>query len=132
MSRLAVFVITAALLILAPQALAKHITGAKVCGASDCRDVQARGLLVALPDLGDPTDPPRSPAGGWYRTTMTVSRLDGFEARPPAAAPDPAPGGDFPWAWVAAVVSFGAAAAAYAMRRRRGGRFGHPGTAAAD
>ena len=187
MSRIAVFVITAALLILAPQAFAKQITGAKVCGASDCRDIEARGLLVALPDSGDFTDPPPSPAGGWYRTTMTidaeghherfavdafprenlvrvrddstgsyrwlemtsdaarayrkitfglqprpVSRLPGFEARPPAAAPDPAPGGDFPWAWVAAVVSFGAAAAAYAMRRRRGGRFGHPGTAAAD
>ena len=73
MSRLAVFVITAALLILAPQALAKHITGAKVCGASDCRDVQARGLLVALPDSGDPTNPPRSPAGGWYRTTITIN-----------------------------------------------------------
>jgi hypothetical protein len=187
MSRIAVLAITAALLILAPQALAKEITGAKVCGASDCRDVEAPGLLLALPDTGDPTDPPRNPGGGWYRTTVTmdaeghresfavdafprqnlvrvrddttatyrwlpmtsdaarayrkitfgldprpISRLTGFEARPPAAAPDPAPGGGFPWAWVAAAVSFGAAAAAFAMRRHRGGRFGHPGAATAD
>ena len=189
MSRTAVcaITVTAALLILAPPALAKQITSAKVCGASDCRDVEAHGLLVALPDSGDPTDPPRSPAGGWYRTTMTIeaegdherfavdafprenlvrvlddasgsyrwlemtsdaarayrkvtfgleplpiSRLNGFQARPPAAASVPAPRGGFPWAWAAAVVSFGAAAAAYAMRRRRRGRFGHPGAAAAD
>jgi hypothetical protein len=187
MSRIAVFVITVALLILAPGASAKQVTGAKVCGASDCRDVEARGLLFALPDTGDPTDPPRNPAGGWYRTTITmdaegnhesfsvdafpgenlvrvrddstgsyswlpmtsdaarayrkvtfgldprpISRLNDFEARPPAATPQPAPEGGFPWAWVAAVVAFGAAAAAFAVRRRRGGRFGHPGTAAAE
>jgi hypothetical protein len=72
MSRIVVVALTA-LLILAPGALAKQITGAKVCGASDCRDVQARGLLFALPDTGDPTNPPPSPAGGWYRTAITIN-----------------------------------------------------------
>jgi hypothetical protein len=163
-------------LTLVAPAEAKRISGARVCGVSDCREIKNDTLLAALPDSGSPTDPPKHPSGGWYRTTITVEGEDGHEhdtfavaafpraryvrtlesgqpvswmpmtadaahaywkvtsglaprplsslpgfrpGRGPAVA-DPAPTGDpFPWAWVAAVVSFGAAGAAFLYTQRR-------------
>jgi hypothetical protein len=61
-----------ACLVAATPAEAKKITAARVCGASECRETTAHGLLMALPDSGDPTDPPKHPVGGWYRTTITI------------------------------------------------------------
>lgn len=87
MSRIALLAITAALLILAPQAAAKAITNAKVCGAGECRDVKDRTLLFAMPDSGDPTQPPRNPSGGWYRTTFEIDAEGHHERFTVAAIP---------------------------------------------
>jgi hypothetical protein len=65
-------VATLACLAVAVPASAKQITAARVCGASDCREITDHAVLVALPDTGAPTDPPSHPAGGWYRTTITI------------------------------------------------------------
>jgi hypothetical protein len=192
MPRLALIAATAtvACLTLVAPATAKKVTSARVCGVSDCRDVDDGGLLAALPQGGDPTDPPSHPSGGWYRATMTIdaeghhetfsvaafpreslvrwrdgansgyvwtamtadsaraynkitfgldplplSRLPGFHPGPAApATADPVPVDDgFPWAWALAVVSFGAAGAAFLYRRlRRRGGFGRPGAPATE
>jgi hypothetical protein len=87
MSRIAAFAITAALLILAPQAAAKAITNATVCGASECRDVEDRALLFTMPDTGDPTEPPRNPSGGWYRTQFEIDAEGHHETFKVAAVP---------------------------------------------
>jgi hypothetical protein len=55
---------------LAATAAAKEVVAAKVCGASDCRDVKNRDALTALAEGGPPTDPPA--AAPYYRVTLTV------------------------------------------------------------
>ena len=66
-----------ALLVLAVAgpASAKEVVRAKVCGATDCREVTDRDQLLALAEGGPPTDPPEK-ASGWYRAELTV-RGDG-------------------------------------------------------
>jgi hypothetical protein len=62
-------------LVAAGPATAKEAVKAKVCGASDCREVRDREQLLALMEGGAPTDPPDQPAG-WFRAEVTV-RGDG-------------------------------------------------------
>jgi hypothetical protein len=57
-------------LILAAQATAKEVVAAKVCGASDCREVRDERALMAMTEGGPPTDPPK--ASGFYRADLTV------------------------------------------------------------
>jgi hypothetical protein len=66
-----------ALLVLAAAgpATAKEVVRAKVCGASDCREVTDRDQLLALAEGGPPTAPPDAPSP-WYRAEITV-RGDG-------------------------------------------------------
>jgi hypothetical protein len=59
---------------LAATAAAKEVVAAKVCGASDCRQVKDRDAMLALAEGGTPTDPPA--AAPHYRVTLTV-RGDG-------------------------------------------------------
>jgi hypothetical protein len=59
----------------AAQAAAKELVSAKVCGASDCREVEDRSLLAALADGGPPTPPPAK-ASAWFRVDLTM-RGDG-------------------------------------------------------
>jgi hypothetical protein len=58
-------------LILATEAMAKEIVAAKVCGASDCREVRDERSLLALHEGGPPTDPPEK-ASPFYRAELTV------------------------------------------------------------
>jgi hypothetical protein len=55
---------------LAATAAAKEVVAAKVCGASDCRDVKDRDALAGLAEGGMPTDPPA--AAPYYRMTLTI------------------------------------------------------------
>lgn len=55
---------------LAGTAAAKEVVAAKVCGASDCRNVEDREALLALQEGGAPTDPPA--AAPHYRVRLTV------------------------------------------------------------
>jgi hypothetical protein len=57
-------------LTLATGAAAKEIVGAKVCGASDCRQVKDERALAAFHEGGPPTDPPDE-ASPWYRAEVT-------------------------------------------------------------
>jgi hypothetical protein len=58
-------------LILATEATAKEVVAAKVCGASDCREVRDEKSLLALHEGGPPTDPPEK-ASSFYRAELTV------------------------------------------------------------
>jgi hypothetical protein len=58
-------------LILATEAMAKEVVAAKVCGASDCREVRDEKSLLALHEGGPPTDPPEK-ASPFYRAELTV------------------------------------------------------------
>jgi hypothetical protein len=58
--------------ILAAQAMAKEVVSAKVCGASDCREVKDERSLMALQEGGPPTDPPKG-ASAFYRAELTVT-----------------------------------------------------------
>ena len=58
--------------ILAAQAVAMEVVAAKVCGASDCREVKDGSSLLALQAGGVPTDPPAK-ASAFYRAELTVS-----------------------------------------------------------
>jgi hypothetical protein len=58
-------------LALASSAAAKEVVAAKVCGASDCREVKDERALAAFHEGGPPTDPPDE-ASGWYRADVTV------------------------------------------------------------
>ena len=62
-----------AVLCLLPTAAAegKGIPAAKVCGISDCRDVDGHDRLATLPFEGRPTDPPAG-AAVWYRMEVSV------------------------------------------------------------
>lgn len=60
---------TALLLLLAAPAVAKELTAARVCGADGCTTVRDRSVVAALPEGGDPTDPPTR-AAPFYRMTM--------------------------------------------------------------
>src|SRR5687768_13260372 len=62
-------------LALATSVAAKEVVGAKVCGASDCREVKDERAMAAYAEGGPPTDPPDQ-ASGWYRVELTV-RGDG-------------------------------------------------------
>jgi hypothetical protein len=73
-----ILLVSVALLATAAPATGKEVTKVKVCGASDCRQTSAPGLLAALPEGGPPTDPP-SRGAGWYRVTMTIDG-DGEQA----------------------------------------------------
>jgi hypothetical protein len=86
--RLAAFAVTVATLALAAPAAAKEVAAAKVCGASECRDVEERKLLAVLPSGGDPTNPPSHPSGGWYRVTITIRGEGAFDRFTVAALPD--------------------------------------------
>lgn len=57
--------------ILTAQAMAKEVVSAKVCGASDCREVKDERSLVALQEGGPPTDPPKG-ASAFYQAELTV------------------------------------------------------------
>jgi hypothetical protein len=76
-----------ALLVQAAPATAKKIVKAQVCGASGCSEITDRDMLAALPEGGDPTDPP-SHASGWYRATLTVAAGDARDSFSLAALPD--------------------------------------------
>ena len=58
-------------LILAAEAAAKGVLAAKVCGASQCRQVEDEKSLLALHEGGSPTDPPAKPSS-FYRAELTV------------------------------------------------------------
>jgi hypothetical protein len=58
-------------LILAAEATAKEVVAAKVCGASDCREVRDEKSLLALHEGGPPADPPDK-ASAFYRAELTV------------------------------------------------------------
>jgi hypothetical protein len=58
-------------LILAADATAKEVIAAKICGASDCREVRDERSLLALHEGGPPTDPPEK-ASAFYRAELTV------------------------------------------------------------
>jgi hypothetical protein len=58
-------------LIVAAEATAKEVIAAKVCGASDCREVRDERSLLALHEGGPPTDPPEK-ASTFYRAELTV------------------------------------------------------------
>jgi hypothetical protein len=58
-------------LFLAGEAAAKEVIAAKVCGASDCRDVRDKKSLLALHEGGPPTDPPDK-ASPFFRAELTV------------------------------------------------------------
>jgi hypothetical protein len=74
------------LLVPAVPATAKKIVKAKVCGASGCSEIEDRGVLAALPEGGDPTDPPSHPSG-WYQATLTVEAGDARDSFTLAALP---------------------------------------------
>jgi hypothetical protein len=57
---------------LAAQAMAKEVVSAKVCGASDCREIKDERSLMALQEGGPPTDPPKG-ASAFYRAELTVT-----------------------------------------------------------
>jgi hypothetical protein len=75
-----------ALFVPAVPATAKKIVKAKVCGASGCNETKDRSVLAALPEGGDPTDPPSRPSG-WYRATLTVESGDARDSFTLAALP---------------------------------------------
>jgi hypothetical protein len=75
---LPIMITSIALLVPAAPAAAKEVVKAKVCGASDCREITDRHTLAALPEGGDPTDPP-SHSSGWYRVTLTVRSDDAHD-----------------------------------------------------
>jgi hypothetical protein len=78
---------TIAVLALAVPAEAKKVTSARVCGASECREITEHRLLVALPDTGEPTDPPSHPSGGWFLTTIRIDAEGAHERFAVAAFP---------------------------------------------
>lgn len=71
MKRSVLWLTMALFLLPAAQATAKEVVGAKVCGASKCREVGDKRSMMALLDGGAPTDPPSSPSP-FYRATVTV------------------------------------------------------------
>ncbi len=71
MTRLTLYLTMLLSLVVAAQAAAKEVVAAKVCGASDCREVTDKKSLMALHEGGPPTDPPDK-AAGFYRTEVTV------------------------------------------------------------
>ena len=64
-------------------ATAKEVVGAKVCGASECREVDDKRSMMALLEGGAPTDPPARPLP-FYRATVTV-KGDGERIHLPSA-----------------------------------------------
>jgi hypothetical protein len=70
MTRLTLCLTVVLSLILAAEATAKEVVAAKVCGASDCREVRDEKSLMAMAEGGPPTDPPK--ASGFYRAELTV------------------------------------------------------------
>lgn len=75
------------LLLPAAPAAAKEVVKANVCGASGCREITDRHTLAALPEGGDPTDPPSHPSG-WYRVTVTVRSEDAHDTFTNAVLPE--------------------------------------------
>jgi hypothetical protein len=71
MTRLTLCLTMVLSLTLAAQATAKEVVAAKVCGASDCREVKDQKSLMALHEGGPPTDPPRK-ASAFYRAELTI------------------------------------------------------------
>ena len=69
----------AALALLVPaNAVAKEITSAKVCGASECSKLDDPQAAMALAGGGPPTDGPKR-ALPWYRSTLTIRAEDDEE-----------------------------------------------------
>ena len=71
MTRLTLCLMLVLSLLLAAEATAKEVVAAKVCGASDCREVKDDKALLALQEGGPPTDPPDK-ASAFYRAELTV------------------------------------------------------------
>jgi len=70
--RTAMMLVAAALpLATAGDAAAKELLSAKLCGASECREVKDRSDLMALHEGGAPTDPPEQPSG-WFSARLVV------------------------------------------------------------
>jgi hypothetical protein len=64
-------ILALALLVTAAPAAAKGVSSAKVCGVSDCREVEDHGVLGPLSEGGTPSGPP-SAGAPWYRVEIMV------------------------------------------------------------
>lgn len=69
---LLVYLATVLPLAAAGEAAAKEVVAAKVCGASDCRELTDRAQLMALQEGGPPTGPPAK-RSEWYRADVVVA-----------------------------------------------------------
>ena len=56
-------------------AAAKEVVSAKVCGASDCREIDDRASLMALHEGGPPTSGPEK-GSDWYTADLVVRAED--------------------------------------------------------
>lgn len=59
----------------AEAAAAKEVVSAKVCGASDCREIDDRASLIALQEGGTPTSGPEK-GSDWYTADLVVRAED--------------------------------------------------------
>jgi hypothetical protein len=75
MRRLVLAVVVLAVLAAAPSAAAKEIQSVTACGAGDCATSKARGLLLAMTDVGPPADGPAGQAP-FYKLTVVVGDGD--------------------------------------------------------
>ena len=71
MTRLTLCLTLVCSLVFAAQAAAKEIVAAKVCGATDCREVKDERAIAALAEGGPPTTGPTK-ATGFYRLELTA------------------------------------------------------------
>lgn len=87
MPRLATVTLALLLAALPSAAAAKEITSARVCGATQCRDVDDRDTLMTLGAGGDAKPPPKNPTGGWYRVRFVIRAEDELHRFTFAAVP---------------------------------------------
>jgi LPXTG-motif cell wall-anchored protein len=80
MRRLTGFLVLVLSLMVATDAAAKEMVGAKVCGPSDCRRTENRHVLEAIMEGGPSTLPPNK--APWYRVLSKIDEGDqGFWVR---------------------------------------------------
>jgi hypothetical protein len=68
-----VFLALALMLALPAVAAAKEVESARVCGATECRDVDDHDVAMGLVSGGNAKPPPGDKAGGWYRVSVVFN-----------------------------------------------------------